>query len=110
MQLRYLVDISLKKANKEKQKNGVSISTYKEIKKYKVQKKDLTADEISASIYGANVSKMYRINSPKKDLEKYLLPKVDNTEDNVSKYFIFLDNIKYQIVSVKENWIDITRI
>lgn len=110
MQLRYLVNVSLKKSNKEKQPNGSYISTYENVKDYKVQKKDLTDDEISASMYGADVIKMYRISSPRKKLEKYLLPKVDNISDNVSKYFVFLDNTKYQIISVKDSWVDISRL
>lgn len=110
MQLKRLVKITLKFSTKQKQLNGASISNYKKIKDYNIQRQDLTADEISTSIYGADVIKMYRISSPRNTLEKYLLPKVDNISDNISKYFIFVDDIPYKIISVKEKWVDISRL
>lgn len=109
MQLSRLKPITLKSSIQQKQKNGTYITIYKDIKEYKVQKQSLI-DEISATIYGANVSKMYRISSPLQDLESFLNEKVNESEDNTSKYFIFIDNTTYKIVSVKETWIDIERI
>lgn len=107
MLLRYLKPINLKKAEKQKQPNGIYKNTYNVIKVYNVQIQDLTDDEVSATIYGANINKMLRISSPLGNLEEYLLPKVDNKQDNISYYYIFIGNKTYKIVSVAEDRIDI---
>lgn len=109
MQLRYLQKATLKEAVKIKQKNGSSISEYKDIKDYNFIQQDLT-DEVSASIYGADINKMMRIRTPRAELEKYLLPKVNNTSDNISNYFIFIDNVGYRIKAVTKAKIDIDRL
>lgn len=106
MQLRRLKECLLLFNSPEKQANGTYKDSYTEIKSYKVIKQELQ-DEISASIYGANVNKTIRISSIRNELEKYLKNKVGNNQDNVSKYFIVLENKKYKIVSPKENWIDV---
>ena len=107
MLLRYLKPITLKKAEKQKQSNGTYKNTYNEINVYNVQMQNLTDDEISATIYGANINKMLRLSSPLGKLEEYLLPKVDNKEDNISYYYIFIGTKTYKIVSVAEDRIDI---
>ena len=107
MLLRYLSPITLKKASKEKQANGTYKNTYEDIQDYRVQKQNLTDDEVSATIYGANINKMLRISSPLGKLEEYLLPKVDNKEDNISMYYIFMGTKTYKIVAVAEDRIDI---
>ena len=107
MLLRYLKLITLKKATKIKNSNGTYTNSYTKIDDYKVQMQDLTDDEISASVYGANIIKMLRISSPLNKLEKYLVPKVNNKADNISQYYIFFDNRCYKIVSVSNNRIDI---
>lgn len=109
MQLSRLVKVVLKSSIKEKQNNGSYITSYNEIESYKVQKQDLN-DEISISVYGANVINMLRLSSPKRDLEKFLLTKVNETNDNISKYFIFIEETAYKIKSVKSKWIDVERI
>lgn len=109
MQLRYLQRATLKEAVKVKQKNGSSISKYKDIKDYNFIQQDLT-DEVSASIYGADINKMMRIRTPRAELENYLLPKVNNTSDNISNYFIFIDNVGYRIKAVTKAKIDIDRL
>ena len=53
---------------------------------------------------------MWLISTALKDLENYLKTKVDNKEDNLSLYFIILDNTRYKIVSVKDNGIKIERV
>lgn len=108
MQLRYLQEATLNKTNKIKQSNGVYLDEYEEISIHKVQIQTLE-DEVSATIYGANISKILRIKSPNKELEKYLISKLSNKEDNISKYFIFIDNVKYKINSVTLSKIDIER-
>lgn len=107
MLLRYLKPITLKRAEKEKQRNGTYKNSYIVISDYRVQIQQLTDDVISASIYGANLSKMLRISTPLNNLEKYLLPKVENKEDNISNYYIFIGNKTYKVVAVAEDRIDI---
>lgn len=109
MLLRYLEEVKLYKTDKEKQPNGTFKNKYIFLKPYKVQKKVLD-DEVSASIYGANINKMYSISTPLKDLETYLQPKVDNKDDNISDYYIEYKNHKYKITSVKEESIIIERL
>ena len=109
MQLRYLKNITLKKSIKEKQSNGINIETYKTIKLFRIQIQELT-DEVSASIYDLNINKIIHIKSHLNELENYLMLKLNNNSDNVSKYFLFLNNTKYKINSVKSNWIDIERV
>lgn len=110
MQLMYLKDIALKKATSTKQTNGAYIDTYTLVDNYKVQLQQLT-DEISVSMYGANINKMLRISSPKKVLETYLSTKnIGNEDDNISKYYIFYNGIVYKIVAVRERWIDVENI
>ena len=107
MLLRYLKPITLKKAEKEKQSNGTYKNTYNKIEDYRVQIQDLTDDEVSATIYGASITKMLRLSSPLNKLEQYLLPKVDNKSDNISQYYIFYGDRTYKIVSVSNTRIDI---
>ncbi len=107
MLLRYLQPITLKKAEKAKQANGTYTNSYTTLQDYKVQMQDLTDDEVSATIYGANITKMLRLSSPLKELENYLLPKVDNQSDNISQYYVFYNNRVYKITSVSNNRVDI---
>lgn len=109
MQLRYLEKVTLKVATKVKQDNGAYIDTYTKVNDYNVQKQELE-DEVSASIYGADINKMLRLKSPNGKLEKYLIPKVSNKEDNISKYFIFIDDTQYKIKAVTSSKIDIERL
>lgn len=106
MQLSRLKPAELKVATKTKQANGSSVDTYTKVADYKVILQELT-DEVSASIYGADINKTYRISSPRQVLEKYLQTKLNNTSDNVSKYFLFVGDKQYKIVSVKEHWVDV---
>ena len=108
MQLRYLQTVSLKKANKEKQSNGVYVDTYDLVKDYRVQLENLS-DEVSASVYGANLYKVKKIKSPNKALEKYLSTKLNNEEDNISKYFIFIDDSIYKINDSQMSGVTIER-
>lgn len=106
MLLRYLINIELKKATKTKQANGYTTETYELIDKYKVQKQELN-DEISASIYGANIVNMLRLKSAKKEFENYLQEKINNESDNISQYYVFIGNRKYKIKSVNEKGCEI---
>ena len=110
MLLRYLENYDLYRIVKEKQANGSTIDTYEKLGTYRVQKQDLATDEVATSIYGADINSIYRIASVLGKLEEYLLPKVSNKEDNISKYLIGKDDVKYRIRAVNEDRIDIQRL
>lgn len=105
-QLRYLIDAELDKAENTKRENGTIASTFNKVGNYKIQLQELT-DEISASIYGADVNRMYRINSPRNDLENFLFTKVNNSSDNVSLYSLIINEKRYRIKIVRFKWIDV---
>ena len=107
MLLRYLKLITLQKATKIKQSNGTFTNNYTKINDYKVQMQNLTDDVISATIYGAKITKMFRISTPLGNLEEYLLPKVDNKQDNISDYYVEYNDKTYKIVSVSKDKIEI---
>ena len=100
MLLRYLEKITIKKATKTKQSNGSYVNAYEDIKNYNCTVQDLITDEISATIYGASINKMIRLLSPLKDMESFLLTKVNNSQDN----------ILYKIVSVSKDRVDVERL
>ena len=106
MQLRYLESIELDKTTREKQANGSYKNIYTKVSEHKVTLEEIT-DEASISMYGAVVNKMYRISSPLGNLEEYLKPKVNDNDDNISKYFIKYNLAYYKIVAVRKHWIDI---
>ena len=106
MLLRYLKEATIKKATKTKQNNGTYKESLADIGIYKIQQQELN-DEVTASIYGANLYKMIRIKSVKNELENYLYTKVNNKLDNVSNYYVFIDAKKYKIVSVNQRGIDL---
>ena len=106
MQLRYLKEAILKLSTLEKEANGVKIETYSVIDKYKIQIQELN-DDVSASIYGADINSMIRITSIRNELEAYLKTKICNLSDNISKYYIYIDKKQYKIKSVKNQWIDL---
>ncbi len=64
-------------------------------------------DEVSAATYGADITKVKRIATIRNQLEHTLLPKVNNTEDNISKYIIDYKNQKFSILRVTPRYIDI---
>ena len=110
MLIKNLEKATLKKAIKEKTQTGnIIISSYEKIDDYRIQEQTLQ-DEVTSTIYGADVNKMLRIASPLHRLERYLLPKVDNIDDNVSFYYLFYKGIQYKIVAVRDYYIDIKRL
>jgi hypothetical protein len=106
MQLRYLKSVDLKKATKIKQPNGTYIDTLTLVSSYSIQTQELN-DDVSVSVYGADLFKITRIKSVNRELEVYLKSKLNNDSDNISKYFIIIDEYQHKIKSVRENWIDI---
>lgn len=110
MLIKNLEKCTLKKAIKIKTSTGnIIISDYEKINDYRIQEQILQ-DEVTSTIYGSDVNKMKRIASPLHRLETYLLPKVDNIEDNIKDYYIFYKEIQYKIVAVREYFIDMQRI
>src|SRR5574344_1270047 len=107
MQLRYLKSVDLKKATKTKQPNGTYIDVLTLISSYSIQTQELN-DEVSVSVYGADLNKITRVKSINRELEVYLKSKLNNEDDNISKYYIIMDGTQYKIKSVRENWIDIS--
>lgn len=107
--IRYLQKVELVKSTNEKQANGEYIKSFNHVEYYRVQKKNLD-DEVNATIYGANIIKMLNITTPLGDLEKFLMSKVDNKEDNISLYFIILNNTRYKINSAMESGVTIERV
>lgn len=89
--------------------DGDITESYDKIGDYKITTQELS-DNVSASVYGANITKMLKISSVHQILEILLKSKLNNSSDNVSKYRILLDNIYYKIVDVKSKYIDIERI
>lgn len=106
--VRYLKKVELMKAKKQKQPNGAMVNVYETIQTYRVQVRDLN-DEVSATIYGANINKMKRVSTALSDLETFLISKLDNKEDNISLYYLKIDGTVYGIKSVQESGINIER-
>lgn len=106
IQLRYLEDIKLCSRDRAVQSNGSFTESFAVIDTYHVQIHDIY-DEVSASLYGSDLNNMIRITSPRNSLEKYLLNKVNVTSDNITKYAIKKDSFIYEIVSVKQHWVDV---
>lgn len=105
-QLRRLVNCTLVKATRAKQDNGSVMNTYETVRDIKIIKHDIT-DKVFSSIYGANIAKMLRISSVRMALETFLASKNNDSNDNISIYFIVIGEKRYKIVSVFENWVDI---
>lgn len=106
MLLRYLKSITLKKSIPVKQSNGSRMEEYKTIGNYQAQIQEID-DQISASIYGASIVNMLRLKTPLGRLENILKSKLNNETDNISKYFIFIEDSKYKIKSVNSKGIEI---
>lgn len=105
-----LIEVTLKKACWEKASNGQPVvKTYHHVKKYFAFKQNLE-DDISVSIYGANINKMLRIETIRHELEQYLNNIIENKKEKVSDYFIFYNSSIYKITSVNEYKIVIERV
>lgn len=105
MQLRYLADCTLLHNTKVKQPNGNYTLTLEVVGSYKAQIQKLT-DSISATIYGADINRMYRFSSPLKELEKAIANKFNFNEDNITNYSIKHEDKIYKIVAINDNWVD----
>lgn len=105
MQLRYLADCTLLHNTKVKQPNGNYTLTLEVVGSYKAQIQKLT-DSISATIYGADINRMYRFSSPLKELEKAIADRFNYDEDNITNYSIKHEDKIYKIVAINDNWVD----
>ena len=109
MLIRYLKTITLQRIIPTKATNGQYVNSYEDVERYRVMKEELTS-EVDAEVYGSDINKIQRIKSPKGDLEQYLYDRLNNKEDNVSKYVISDGNAKYKIKAVNPYKVDIERI
>lgn len=107
-QLIRLKEAELYKISSTQTSNGDYIKSQTLVKKYQVIVQSLT-DNISATIYGANINKMVRISSVNKELENFLFTKWNNTSDNISKYEIKFEDNFYKIESLTSKYIDCQR-
>lgn len=108
-QLTRLQEIELCQLTKSITPDGDTQEVSTKVGEYKVVVQELT-DNVSATIYGANINKMLRMSSVNKILEILLKSKLNNTSDNISKYRItYLDNV-FKIVDVKSKYFDIERL
>lgn len=105
MQLRYLDTAVLLCGEKVKQPNGNYTLSFKTLGSYKVQIQKVT-DSISATIYGADISRMYRFSSPLRQLEKLLADKFNYDDDSVTNYSLTYQGKNYKIVAINDNWVD----
>lgn len=105
-QLRYLINCTLYEGAITKQPNGYITESFTKINDFKVQSQEVD-DEVSATVYGAKISNMLRLSSPHYALEKILKTKLNESSDNITKYSIVIGSKRYNIVSVKEHWIDV---
>lgn len=104
-----LVECNLIKITPNTLPDGDIVDVETNIGTYKVTIQELN-DNVSASIYGANITDMVRISSINGILEMLLKSKLNNTSDNISKYQILYDNTYYKIKNVKSKYIDIERV
>ena len=105
-QLRYLKTCYLVSRTRTRQINGSITESFTDLESYRIQIDEIY-DEVSASIYGSDVNKMIRICTPHFVLEKELSQKINFTSDNITNYGIRIGDFIYEIVSVKQHWIDL---
>ena len=104
-QLRYLIKAELDITVRTKQPNGAVIETYSKVGDYIIQPQEID-DQVSASIYGADVNRMMRVSSPRYVLESFLASKMNVSTDNVSLYSLIIKGRRYRVKAVREHWID----
>lgn len=105
-QLTRLISCDLNKVTKITTSDGDRTETSMKVGTYSIITQELS-DEISANIYGANLNKIRRISSVHNILEILLRSKLNNSQDNISKYRIIFNGEVYKITDVKSKYIDI---
>ena len=108
-QLTRIQSVDLYKVSKQTTPDGDSQETETSQGSYKVVIQELD-DQVSATVYGANINKVLRISSIHRILEILLKEKLNNSSDNISKYRIKIGTTNYKIVNVKSKYVDIERV
>lgn len=106
MKLIRLEDITLYKLSKTTLPDGERAETLDQGTPYQALIQYLD-DEVAVATYGADVNKVHRIATINNKLEKTLIPRVRNKQDNVSNYIIEYNNNQYSILKVTPRYIDI---
>ena len=89
-------EITLYKATKTKQTNGALVNTYTEQMSAYVEHNSLQ-DQVSATIYGTDINNIIRLTSKDNALNDTIESKMNSSDDNISMYYIELNNVKYKI-------------
>lgn len=105
MRLIRLEDVALYKVVKSTKPDGDPTEEYEKVDDYQAIVQYLD-DSVSTEMYGANVSKTYRIETVHNTMEESLLPKINNKDDNLSKYLIEYKQNKFAIQRVTPKYID----
>ena len=113
MRLIRLEDCTLYKLGRTIADDGDTVDSYEKIDDYKVEV-EYVDNDVTVSNYGyyenysPKIDKVLRVASTYNQLEKYLLPKINNKEDNLSDYVIEWKEEKYRILKVTPKYIEMT--
>lgn len=107
MRLIDLEKVTLYNLIKSTKKDGDPEESYEKVEEYDAGVQYLD-DSVAASIYGAEVTKTYRVSTLHFGLEQFLLPKINNNPDNLSKYLIEYLGNKFKIERVTPKYIDMS--
>lgn len=107
MRLTRLEKVTLYEVTKGVKPDGDPTEDYELISEYDAGVQYLD-DSVAASVYGANVTKTYRVSSLHSEIEKYLLPRINNSQDNLSNYLIEYLGNKFKIERVTPKYLDMS--
>lgn len=107
MRLIDLEKVTLYHVIKGTAKDGDPTEIYDKLEEYDAGVQYLD-DGVSASIYGAEVTKTYRVSSLHLSLENFLLPKINNNPDNLSNYLIEYLGNKFKVQRVTPKYVDMS--
>ena len=113
MRIIRLEDAKLLKLKTTVTEDGDTAEVYEDLGDYKIAIEYVHDELVTTSLevrsnYVANINKIYRVSSVHNTLEKYLLPKNNNNEDNISNYLLEYNGGKYRIEKVTPRYINIT--
>lgn len=106
MKLIRLEDITLYKIQKITLPDGERSEQLNEGLPYQALIQYVFNDEVAVATYGADVDKVHRVATLHNELEKLLIPKVRNKQDNVSNYVIKYNGNLYNILKVTPRYIE----
>ena len=106
MKLTRLEEIVLHKIVKVTLPDGERTDSYDEGTPYQALIQYLTNDRVAVATYGADVDKIHRVSTLHNELEKFLISKVRNKQDNVSNYVIKYNGNYYNILKVNPRWLE----